>query len=63
MDHSVDKELAGWSYSKSCHQWLNHRIIESLRLEKTSKIIESNYQPNTTMPTKPGPEVLHLHVF
>jgi len=23
MDHLVDKELAGWSYSKSCGQWLN----------------------------------------
>jgi len=30
----------------------NHRIIESLRLEKTSKIIKSKHQPNTTMPTK-----------
>jgi len=28
-------------------------IIESLRLEKTSKVIKSNRQPNTTMPTKP----------
>ena len=27
---------------------LFHRIIESLRLEKTSKIIKSNHQPNTT---------------
>ena len=32
-------------------------IIESLRLEETSKIIKSNRQPNTTMPTKPCPEV------
>jgi len=31
------------------------RIIESLRLEKTSKI-KSNGQPNTTMPDKPCPE-------
>jgi len=31
---------------------LSHRIIESLRLEKTSKIIESNRQRNTTMPAK-----------
>ncbi|PKU47867.1 rna-directed dna polymerase from mobile element jockey- hypothetical protein [Limosa lapponica baueri] len=23
MDHSVDKELAGWLPSKSCSQWLN----------------------------------------
>jgi len=27
-----------------------YRIIESLRLEKTSKIIKSNRDPNTTMP-------------
>jgi len=32
-------------------------------LEKTSKIIKSNHQPNTTMPAKPCPEVPHLHVF
>jgi len=32
-------------------------------LEKTSKIIESNYPPNTTMPIKPYPKVPHLHVF
>jgi len=38
------------------------RITESLRLEKTSKI-KSNHQPNTTVPTKPYPEVPHLHVF
>jgi len=36
--------------SKSCG---DHRIIESLRLEKTSKITKSNHQPNTTMPAKP----------
>jgi len=41
----------------------DHRIVESLRLEKTSKIIKSNHQPNTTMPAKPCPEVPHLHVF
>jgi len=32
-------------------------------LEKTSKVIESNRQTNTTMSTKPYPEVPHLHVF
>jgi len=32
-------------------------------LEKTSKIIESNHPPNTTIPTKPYPEVPQLHVF
>ncbi|GAB0210385.1 hypothetical protein GRJ2_003504300 [Grus japonensis] len=26
MDHSVDKELAGWSRSKSCGQWLNVQV-------------------------------------
>ena len=38
-------------------------ITESLRLEKTSKIIQSNCQPNTTMPVKPCPEVPRLRVF
>ena len=40
-------------------------IIESKnhRLEKTSKIIKSNHEPNTTMPTKPRPKVPHLHSF
>jgi len=38
-------------------------LIESLRLEKTSKIIKSNRQPITTMPAKPCPEVPHPHVF
>ena len=37
---------------------MNHRIMESFRLEKTSKIIRSNRQPNTTMPAKPYPEVI-----
>jgi len=40
----------------------DHRIIELLRLENTSKIIETNRQPNTTMPAKLSPEVPHLHV-
>jgi len=38
-------------------------IIESLRLQKTSKTTKSNREPNTTMPAKPSPEVLYLHVF
>ena len=38
----------------------DHRITDSLRLEKTSK---SNRQPNTTMPAKPCPEVPYLHIF
>ena len=37
-----------------------HRIIESLRLEKTSKI-KSSCQPIATMPTKLCPSVLYLH--
>jgi len=41
----------------------NHRIIESLRLEETSKISKSNHHPNTTMSAKPCPEMPHLHVF
>jgi len=41
----------------------NHRITESLMLEKTSKIIKPNGQPITTVPTKPCPEEPHLHVF
>jgi len=36
---------------------LEHRIIESLRLEKTSKIIKSDRQRLTIMPGKPCPEV------
>ena len=36
--------------------------IELLSLEKTSKIIKSNCQPNTTVPAKLCPEVLHLHI-
>ena len=39
------------------------RIIELLRLEKTSKIIKSNCQCNTTMPAKPCPEVPYPQVF
>jgi len=31
----------------------SHRTIESLRLEKTSKITKSNHQPNTPTPAKP----------
>jgi len=40
-----------------------HKTIESLRLEKTCKIIKSNHYPNTTMPAEPSPEVPHLHVL
>jgi len=33
------------------------KIIELLRLEKTSKVIKTNHQPSTTMPTKPYPQM------
>lgn len=36
------------------------RIIESLRLEKTSKIIKPSHQPSTTMITKTYPRVNFL---
>jgi len=29
MNHSVDKELAGWSHSKSCGQWLDVQVKTS----------------------------------
>ena len=43
-----------------CHLFIGseNRIIESLRLEKTSKIIKSSCQLNTTMPAKPCPETI-----
>ena len=41
----------------------NHRIIESLRLEKTSKITKYDCQPKSTMPAKLCPDVPYLHVF
>ena len=40
-----------------------HRIKEPLKLEETSKIMKSNHQPNTIIPTKPCPEVPFIHVF
>ena len=36
--------------------------MESVVLEKTSKIIKSNRQPITTMPTKPCPQG-HVYMF
>lgn len=29
MDHSVDKELVGWSHSRSCGQWLDVQVKAS----------------------------------
>jgi len=58
--------LQGWDFQKSrvrLAHWQpgctfeDHRIIESVRLEKTSKIMKSNRQPNTTMSAKPCPEI------
>ena len=40
----------------------DHRITEPLRLEKNSKMIQSNHQPMLTMPTKPHPSAPHLHI-
>jgi len=37
-------------------------IIESSRLEQTSKLIKANYQHNI-MPAQPRPEVPYLHIF
>jgi len=39
------------------------RTIESLRLEKTSKIIKSNHQPNNPTPAKPCPQLPDPHMF
>jgi len=49
--------------TKSIGSAFTNLIIESLRLEKSSKIMKSKGQPNTTMTAKPCPEVPHLHVF
>jgi len=47
-----------YAHKHNVGKCINHRIIESLRLEKTSKIINFNHQPITTMP-----EVPYLNVF
>ena len=46
-----------------CAQHTVYRIIESLRLEKTSQIIKSNRQPNTATPATPCPEVPYVYIF
>ena len=56
-----DRNLPKHMISPSLHEVVE--FTESLRLEKTSKIIKSSYQPITTTPAKPCPEVPHLHVF
>ena len=55
--------IRSWLHTSPQRSLHNHGIIESLRLEKTSKIIKSNHPPNTTMPAKPCPKVPHLHVL
>lgn len=65
------------TYSDTCHEILKMkentqtravllenqcRIIESLRLEKTSKIIQSSHQPVTTLLTKVCHSVPHVHI-
>ena len=42
---------------------LSSLIVESLRLEKTSKIIKSNCQSNVTVPAEPCPEEPYPHGF
>lgn len=41
----------------------DHRITDSLRLEKITKITSSNHQPIPTMFTESCPSVLHLHIY
>lgn len=46
------------------HLKYTHRLLESLRLEKTVKDIEDNSSPSTAMPTtKPCPQEPHPHDF
>lgn len=40
-----------------CFLKMNHRTIESSRLETTFMIIQCNHQPNTTMPTDHVPRM------
>jgi len=49
------------TYFKHMSNVGNHRIIETLRLEKTSKIIQSNHPLIATMPTKQWPQVLPFY--
>ena len=41
--------------------WI-YRIIESLRLEKIFKIMQSSYQPIPIVPTKPHPPQYHFYM-
>lgn len=46
--HSLRDQLT-WVLPVALYQWLHRRIIESLRMEKNSKITLSNCQPIPTM--------------
>jgi len=46
---SIQRKKSGKYVLKTSQSTLGSRIIESLRLEKTSKIIKSNCQPITTV--------------
>ena len=60
IDKDVKKHPSRcWPLRNTTH----HRIIESLKLEKTSKVIRSSRPLNTTMPTNSCPELPYLHVF
>jgi len=39
MDHLVDKELAGWSHSKSCSQWLNVQVETSKKWHSSRSVL------------------------
>jgi len=59
----IASHRAQLQWASASPQQQNQRIVESLRLEKTSKITKSNHQSITTVPTKPRPQVPRLHVF
>ena len=64
----MDKDLQVWPWSDPCLKsfcvlglcrGLGGGIIDSLRLEKTSKISKSNHQAITTVPTNSCSSVPH----
>lgn len=66
--------VAGQSHAATCTgaSWLLehevplliHRITESFRLEKPSKVLEANHSPSTAEPTtNPCPHGPHPHGF
>lgn len=51
-------------YTKDIRCGKQHRIIESFRLEKSSKMIVSNHKPNAAKPTsKLCAQVPCFHIF